>query len=57
VRIPLSEERARVEKQPVVREEVRVGNKEVTDTEKFDEQVRSEDLQVDEDVEKKRRAA
>lgn len=57
VRIPLSEERARVEKQPVVREEVRVGKKEVTDTEKFDEQVRSEDLNVEENAPGKKRVA
>lgn len=47
VRIPLSEERASVEKQPVVREEVRVGKKPVTDVEKKTEQVRSEELKVD----------
>ena len=57
VRIPLSEERARVEKQPVVREEVRVGKKEVTDTEKFDEQVRSEDLNVEENAPGKKKVA
>jgi len=49
IRIPLSEEKARVEKQPVVREEVRVGKKEVSDTETFKEEVRSEELKVDED--------
>lgn len=49
IRIPLSEEQARVEKQPVVREEVRVGKKEVPDTETFNEEVRSEDLKVEED--------
>lgn len=47
IRIPLSEERASVEKQTVVREEVRVGKKAVTDVESFDEQVRSEELKVD----------
>jgi uncharacterized protein (TIGR02271 family) len=49
MRIPLSEERASVEKQAVVREEVRVGKKEVTNVESFDEQVRSEELKVDQD--------
>jgi uncharacterized protein (TIGR02271 family) len=49
IRIPLSEERASVEKQAVVREEVRVGKKEVTNVESFDEQVRSEELKVDQD--------
>jgi uncharacterized protein (TIGR02271 family) len=50
IRIPLSEERASVEKQAVVREEVRVGKKAVTDVESFDEQVRSEELKVDQDA-------
>ncbi|HEU4983940.1 MAG TPA: DUF2382 domain-containing protein [Acidobacteriaceae bacterium] len=53
IRIPLSEEQARVEKQPVVREEVRVGKKEVPDTETFKEEVRSEDLKVEEDPSKR----
>lgn len=58
IRIPLSEERATVEKQPVVREEVRVGKKQVTDTKKFDEEVRREDLKVDDkDVKDKRKTA
>lgn len=57
VRIPLSEEQAKVEKQPVVREEVHVGKKEVTETQKFDEQVRSEDLNVEENAPDKRKAA
>jgi len=47
LRIPLSEERASVEKQAVVREEVRIGKKAVTNIESFDEQVRSEELKVD----------
>lgn len=47
IRIPLSEERAYVEKQAVVREEVLIGKKEVTHVESFDEQVRSEELRVD----------
>ena len=53
IRIPLSEEQARIEKQPVVREEVRVGKKEVPDTETFKEEVRSEDLKVEEDPSKR----
>jgi uncharacterized protein (TIGR02271 family) len=58
IRVPLSEEKARVEKQPVVREEVRVGKKPVTETEKFDEQVRSEDLKVDQDdITRRRKSA
>jgi uncharacterized protein (TIGR02271 family) len=55
VRIPLSEERASVEKQPVVREEVRVGKKPVTDAETLREQVRSEELKVEQDVPAKQR--
>jgi uncharacterized protein (TIGR02271 family) len=47
--IPLSEERVHVEKQTVVREEVLIGKKEVTNVESFDEQVRSEELRVDQD--------
>jgi uncharacterized protein (TIGR02271 family) len=47
IRIPLTQERAVVEKQPVVREEVRIGKKEITNVESFDEQVRSEELKVD----------
>jgi uncharacterized protein (TIGR02271 family) len=47
IRIPLTEERAVVEKQPIVREEVRIGKKEITNVESFDEQVRSEELKVD----------
>lgn len=50
VRIPLSEERASVEKQPVVREEVRVGKKPVTDVERKSEQVRNEELKVEQNV-------
>jgi len=57
IRVPLSEEKARVEKQPVVREEVRVSKKEVPDTETFEEEVRSEDLKVDEDPTKPGRRA
>lgn len=47
IRIPLTEERAYVDKQAVLREEVHVGKREVADTESFNEQVRSEDLAVD----------
>ena len=47
IRIPLSEEHASVEKQAILREEVRVGKREVTETESFNESVRSEDLKVD----------
>ena len=48
IRIPLSEERPSVDKQAVLREQVRVGKKEVTNVESFDEKVRSEELKIDE---------
>ena len=50
IRIPLSEERASVEKQAMLREEVRVGKREVSDTESFNESVRSEELKVEDDT-------
>ena len=50
LRIPLSEERASVTKEAVVREEVRVGKKEVTNVETLNEKVRSEELKVDQDT-------
>ena len=50
IRIPLSEERASVTKDVIVREQVKVGKKEVTNVESHIEQVRSEDLKVDQDV-------
>jgi uncharacterized protein (TIGR02271 family) len=46
VRVPLSEERVTVTKEPVVREEVRVGKRAVSNVETFDEQVRHEELDV-----------
>lgn len=47
VRVPLSEEHARVEKQPVVNEEVRVGKRAVQNTEQVSDNVRHEELRVD----------
>jgi uncharacterized protein (TIGR02271 family) len=47
IRVPLSEERARVEKQPVVNEEVRVGKRAVQNTERVSDDVRHEELRVD----------
>jgi len=47
VRIPLSEERVRAEKQPVVTEEVRVGKRAVQNTEQVSDNVRHEELRVD----------
>lgn len=49
IRIPLSEERVRVDKQNVVREEVNVGKKVVTSTQKVSDQVRHEELRVEKD--------
>lgn len=50
IRIPLTEERATISKEAVVREEVRVGKKQVTDIETLSEQVRSEELKVGEET-------
>ncbi len=47
VRVPLSEERVRVDKQPVVTEEVRVGKRQVQDSKQVSDQVRHEELRVD----------
>jgi uncharacterized protein (TIGR02271 family) len=47
IRIPLSEERASVTKEPVVREEFQVGKKATSSVKTFDEQVRHEKLNVD----------
>jgi uncharacterized protein (TIGR02271 family) len=49
VRIPLSEERVRAEKQPVVTEEVRVGKRGVQSTENVSDNVRHEELRVEKD--------
>ena len=57
IRVPLSEEKVRLEKQAVVREEVRVGKREVADVETVSGDVRHEELRVDSDVETPRRAA
>ena len=47
IRVPLSEERARVEKQPVVNEEVRVGKRAVQNTQQVSGDVRHEELKVE----------
>ncbi len=51
IRVPLSEERVRTEKQPVVNEEVRVGKRAVQRTENVSDNVRHEELRVDKDGE------
>jgi uncharacterized protein (TIGR02271 family) len=47
IRIPVREEKVRVEKQAVVKEEVSLGKRKVTDTHTVDENVRREELRVD----------
>lgn len=47
IRIPLSEEQVRVEKQPVVTGEVRVGKREVQGTQTVSDEVRHEEVKVD----------
>src|SRR5438045_1796889 len=44
IRVPLSEERVRIEKKPVVNEEVQVGKRQVQDTKRVSDQVRHEEL-------------
>lgn len=55
IRVPLSEETVRLEKQPVVREEVIVGKREVEDVARVGDSVRHEELRVDGDVETPKR--
>ena len=57
IRVPLAEEKVRLEKQPVLREEVIVGKREVADVAKVDGEVRHEELRVDSDMETPRRRA
>jgi uncharacterized protein (TIGR02271 family) len=47
IRVPLSEERVTVDKSPVVREEVRVGKRAVQETQTVSDNVRHEELNVD----------
>jgi uncharacterized protein (TIGR02271 family) len=47
IRVPVREEQVRVEKQAVVKEEVSLGKRKVTDTQTVDENVRHEELRVD----------
>ena len=47
IRIPVSEERVRVEKQPVVTGEVRAGKRAVQGTQNVNETVRREELRVE----------
>lgn len=54
IRVPLSEEQVRVEKKPVVNEEVRVGKREVQDTKRISDTVRHEELRGEGDVEQEK---
>jgi uncharacterized protein (TIGR02271 family) len=47
IRVPLSEEHVRVEKQPVVNEEVRVGKRQVQSNKEVSDNVRHEELRVE----------
>ena len=51
IRVPLSEDRVRTEKKPVVTEEVLVGKRAVQRTENVSDNVRHEELRVDKDGE------
>ena len=53
IRVPLSEERVRVEKQPVVNEEVRVGKRQVQASQQVSDKVRHEELRIDKEDEVK----
>jgi uncharacterized protein (TIGR02271 family) len=57
IRVPLTEEKVRVEKQPVVREEVNVGKREVQDVTRVSGDVQHEELRVDPDPEAPKRSA
>jgi uncharacterized protein (TIGR02271 family) len=56
IRVPLSEEKVRLEKQPVLREEINVGKRDVADVERVSADVRREELRVD-DTESPKRSA
>jgi len=49
IRVPLSEERVKVEKTPVVKEEVEIGKRQVQNSETVSEDVRSEELKVEDE--------
>jgi uncharacterized protein (TIGR02271 family) len=56
IRVPLTEETVRLEKQPVVREEVIVGKRAVENVAKVGDTVRHEEIQVDSNVDTPKRA-
>ena len=47
IRVRLSEERVRVEKKPVVNEEIQVGKRQVQETQRVSDQVRHEELRTE----------
>ncbi len=51
IRVPVTEEEAVVEKRPVAKEEVRIRKDVVEDTETVEEDVRREEVEVDDDTE------
>jgi uncharacterized protein (TIGR02271 family) len=55
IRVPLSEDRVRVEKVPVVTEEVRIGKREVSDVARVGDDVRHEELHIDSEGDTPRR--
>jgi uncharacterized protein (TIGR02271 family) len=57
IRVPLSEEKVRLEKEPVLREEVNVGKREVQDVTSVSGDVRHEELRVDDSQAPRRGAA
>jgi uncharacterized protein (TIGR02271 family) len=57
IRVPLSEDSVRVEKQPVITEEVVVGKREVSDVARVSDEVRREELRVDSDLDTPKRTA
>jgi uncharacterized protein (TIGR02271 family) len=57
IRVPLSQDAVRLEKQAVVREEVLVGKREVADVASVGDTVRHETLSVDSDAETTARSA
>jgi uncharacterized protein (TIGR02271 family) len=55
VRVPVTEEEVVVEKRPVAKEEIRIRKDVVEDTEVVEEDVRREEVEVDEDIERRNR--
>lgn len=49
IRVPLSEEKVDVQKRPIVREDVRVGKRPIEETETVSEDIRSEELRVEDE--------